>query len=343
MNFIQRNYKNILIGILFILFIIACLIIFYLLQNKNIKTSREVTGKVIIADKSYLIIETEKEDYLISNIKGTYEIGDTVKFSYFENKINNDTIPKQITINDEELIAKNKEELKDNKNHNNEINNNDTHNSNNEQNPENTNQNNTSTNTSSNKNTTNNSSTSNNSNNISQNNNTNNASNSNSNNYTNTSADVAVMNYMNELQTEMDKPSLGESVKKGFITVIDFLFYNGQIKGYTFNELSSSVKLKVLSMVLYFDSKIEKYFPGYKESISSTTKKVYNNVKNMIVSTYLNITTSICQNNSDICEQAKKDFASLKNNFGLTFDLIKDLASDGISNLKSWYEIWSGK
>jgi len=330
MNFIKRNSKNILIGILLVLFICACVVIFYLLHNRNIGVVKEITGKVIIADKTYLMIETE-DNYLISNIKGTYEVGDIVKFSYLESEVNNNINPKQIKINDEELIEKKpSENIKNEEINNSEEKKNDELENNSQINSNSTNNQNSNTNSSN--NVTNQNTTKPNNSNLNSNNTSNNE-----------NADTAVMNYMTNLQSDMDKSSLGESAKKGFITVVDFLFYNGTIKGYTFNELSNSVKLKVLSLSLYFDNKIEKYFPGYKESISNTTKKVYTNVKNMIVSSYLNITTSICENNSDICDQAKKDFQSLKTNFGLTFDLIKDIASDGINNLKNWYEIWSGK
>ena len=122
--------------------------------------------------------------------------------------------------------------------------------------------------------------------------------------------------------------------------MVDFLFYNGTIKGHTFNDLTSSAKLKVLSMALYFDSKIDKYFPGYKESISNTASKIYTNVKERIVKAYLTITTSICNANSELCNEAKSNFQELKNNFGLTWELLKDIAGDGLANLKNWYEIW---
>lgn len=319
MEFIRRNNKNILIGVLLILFIGACAIIFYLLNNRSTQMSKEITGKVIVSDKEYLIIESDKENYLISNIKGVYDIGDVVKFSYLESNVNNDINPKEIKISDEELIEKNEVENKDE-----EVNENDKEIDNKEE---------TNNQITSNNNSNNQSTTSKPNNNISTNTNSTN----------NTSADVEVMNYINTLQTEMDKPSLGESVKNGFVTVIDFLFYQGTIKGHTFNELSNSAKLKVLEAALYFDSKIEKYFPGYKESISGTANKIYNNVKSNIVSAYLNITTSICTSNNDLCNSAKEGFQSLKRNFGLTFDLIKDIAGDGITNLKNWYEIWSGK
>lgn len=308
MEFLKRNSKNIMIGILFILFISACITIFYLLTNKQTEVSRDITGTVIIADKEYLMIESNKENYLIINIKGNYEVGDKVKFTYIESETNIEKTPKEIKIRDEELIEKNKTEIKDNetenKDHN--INENVTKPSNNN----------------SNQNTIN---------------------KPNTNNEKLDNADTTVMNYMNTLQVEMNKPSLGESAKEYFITIIDFIFYKGTIMGHTFNELSNNIKLKVLSSVLYLDSKIDKYFPGYKESISSTTKKIYTNIKANIISVYLDITTTICNSNNELCASAKDGFQSLKKNFGLTFDLIKEIAGDGISNLKNWYEIWSGK
>lgn len=325
MTFLRKNSKNIIIGVLFILFIGACITIFYLLNNKKIEISKEIIGEVIIADKEYLIIESNNENYLITNIKGDYEVGDKIKFMYFESEANNEKSPKEIKIRDEELITKNTTDIKNEETNNkeNEINNS----TNSNQTEENKNQN-------------NNQKPNNNQNSNSDKPNTE-TSNNNSNKKEN--ADTAVLNYMNNLQTEMDKPSIGETAKKGFITVIDFLFYNGTIKGYRFSELTNSAKLKVLSIALYFDSKIEKYFPGYKESISNTTKKIYTNIKENIISTYLDITTAICANNNDLCTSAKDGFQSLKKNFGLTFDLIKDIAGGGLNNLKNWYEIWSGK
>lgn len=308
MEFLKRNSKNIKIGILFILFISACITIFYLLNNKQIEVSKDITGTVIIADKEYLMIERNNENYLISNIKGSYEIGDKVKFTYYESNINNAKSPKEIKIIDEEIISKNSSENKT------DLNNTDDKNNikdNNVEKPDN------------------------------EGNNSNIVNSNNKN--EDEKADDVVISYLNRVEAEMDKPSLGESAKEYFITIIDFIFYKGTIKGHTFNELSNSAKLKVLSSALYLDSKIDKYFPGYKESISSTTKNIYTNVKTSLISVYLDITTTICNSNNELCASAKDGFQSLKKNFGLTFDLIKEIAGDGVSNLKNWYEIWSGK
>lgn len=156
-------------------------------------------------------------------------------------------------------------------------------------------------------------------------------------------ADDEVLTYFDELDRSFQASSIKDSLKSGFITVVDFLFYNGTIKGHTFKDLSDSAKLKVLSMALYFDEKIETYFPGYKESISSTTNKIYTNAKNEILTTYLNVAAKVCENNEDLCTSAKEGFETLKKNFGLTWALIKDIAGDGLDSLKNWYEIFSGK
>ncbi len=156
------------------------------------------------------------------------------------------------------------------------------------------------------------------------------------------SADEEVLAYVNSLESDIDQ-GITSTLKNGFITIVDFLFYDGEIAGHTFSELTTRAKLEVLKAALWVDDKVDNIFPGYKETISNGANKAYNSVKNLIVSTYLDITSSICHNNSDLCESAKRDFQSLKDSFGFTWDLIKGLASSGLDKLASWYEIWSGK
>lgn len=311
--------KNIIIGSLILLLICLCVVIYILLTKKDNKII-EMTGTVIVSDSKYVIVEHDNEDYVISNIKGKYKVGDIVKFIYQESDLVINEEPKRLKITDEELI-KTKDDSLDNKT--NSVNNN-------------TNSTNNESNTSS-----ENKPSSDNSNNSNVNNSTGSGKPNTNTNIKN--ADDEVLSYFNNLNNDFNASSIKDSVKNGFITVIDFLFYKGKIKGYTFSELSDSAKLKVLSLALYFDSKIEKYFPGYKESISSTTSKVYTNVKEMIVKTYLELTTTICSKNSELCATAKEGFNDLKNTFSLSWALIKDIAGDGISSLKNWYEIWSGK
>lgn len=131
-----------------------------------------------------------------------------------------------------------------------------------------------------------------------------------------------------------------DNIKESFISIIDFIFYDGSINGYTFADLSDSAKLKIMKLAFSIDHKIDEYFPSYKETISEGTKKIYNNVKLYLVELYLNTTTQICNTNIELCQQAKEDFQFMKESFGITWDFLKSIAGGGIDKLKEWYEIF---
>ncbi|MDD6224269.1 MAG: hypothetical protein PUB18_04630 [bacterium] len=129
--------------------------------------------------------------------------------------------------------------------------------------------------------------------------------------------------------------TMREKVKNSFISIIDFIFYDKKIKEYTFHELTTTVKLKVIQLALTMDRKIEEYFPDYKESI----KGKYDRIQGRIAVKYLEITASLCDKaSSDTCQQAKKDFSNLKENFGLTWGLMEELTTSSKNKMKDFYE-----
>ena len=91
------------------------------------------------------------------------------------------------------------------------------------------------------------------------------------------SSEEEVVSYVEEVSDEVervvssgeDNKSVKEKLEDTFITLTDFIFYNGTIKGVTFDELTDSAKEKVLTAYEKIDSKIESYFPNYKENIIS--------------------------------------------------------------------------
>ncbi len=100
-------------------------------------------------------------------------------------------------------------------------------------------------------------------------------------------SDDEVVEYINDVTNEVSEldseKSLSqktkESLKKTFITLTDFIFYDGTIKGKTFKELSSEAQEKVLELYGKLDSKIESVFPNYKEEIKDTSTKTYSKAK----------------------------------------------------------------
>ncbi len=58
-----------------------------------------------------------------------------------------------------------------------------------------------------------------------------------------------------------------------FILFTDFLFYNGEINGVTFEELPEAVKEDVLNSFKEFDIIVSNYYPTYKEDFENFTDK----------------------------------------------------------------------
>ena len=140
--------------------------------------------------------------------------------------------------------------------------------------------------------------------------------------------------YFDRLSTSEDK----NVIKSGFVKVVDFLFYDEPIKGKKFSDLKESAKLKIIKAALYLDNKIDKYFPDYKESISTKSKDMYTKVKSKSVELYYKLSDKLCSNHEDLCDTAREEFQKLKTTLKLSIDLIKDIGGDGIDSLKKWYE-----
>ena len=151
-------------------------------------------------------------------------------------------------------------------------------------------------------------------------------------------ADENVVAYFNNEVNTADTKSKG-TLKNAFIKVVDFIFYDKDINGYYFKDLTASAKLKVIGLALKLDNIIDSHFPGYKDELSSS----YNKAKDNLITLYLNLTSEFCKNNDRICESAKNDFSLLKESLNLSWDVIKNLAKSGTNKLKEWYEIFSGK
>ena len=89
-------------------------------------------------------------------------------------------------------------------------------------------------------------------------------------------------NTLNSINTESNSSNFSDKAKATFISIVDFLFYDGTIKGVTFNELTDEGKQKVLEIANKIDVKLEEKVPGYKEKISSTTSNAYNKASEII-------------------------------------------------------------
>lgn len=162
----------------------------------------------------------------------------------------------------------------------------------------------------------------------------------------NLSKDQTILNYAVNLNQEVDESNnanIKDSIKSGFITVVDFIFYGGEIKGVTWNEISTATKAKVIYYTLLIDDKIDSKWPNYKETIGNKV----DDIKAKLIAKYMEITTNLCNNNPNGCEQAKSDFQLLKSSLSLTWEAVKSAFVYGYDKtttyLRTWYEVFSGK
>lgn len=136
---------------------------------------------------------------------------------------------------------------------------------------------------------------------------------------------------------EVEKTSTKASIKDGFVKIVDFIFYGEKINGTTFSELKDDVKLKIINIAYKIDSKLDSWFPGYKDTIKNAVKKVYTKIKERLTELYIKITNSICTSKPNLCATAKEDFSVMKEKFGITYEYLKSLYQKGKDKLSNWY------
>lgn len=98
--------------------------------------------------------------------------------------------------------------------------------------------------------------------------------------------DNIVIDELNNTLNNIEKSTRDENFKdkasSTFISIVDFLFYDGTIKGISFDELTEKGKEKVLEISSKIDVKLEEKCPGYKEKISNSTSKAYQKASKII-------------------------------------------------------------
>ena len=89
-------------------------------------------------------------------------------------------------------------------------------------------------------------------------------------------------NTLKNIEESPQDENFKDKASSTFISIVDFLFYDGTIKGISFDELTEKGKEKVLEISSKIDVKLEEKCPGYKEKISNSTSKAYQKASKII-------------------------------------------------------------
>ena len=162
------------------------------------------------------------------------------------------------------------------------------------------------------------------------------------------SNDVVVINSLESSLNSINNgdasnKSFGDSAKGVFVSIVDFLFYDGEINGVTFDELTDKGKEQVLKLANKVDGAIESKIPGYKETISDTASKAFNKASEVIKSGANNLNNfareklgeenyqSIIDAKDELVYYTKNAINFLGDVGGKAFNSVKD-------KLDSWYQ-----
>ncbi len=159
--------------------------------------------------------------------------------------------------------------------------------------------------------------------------------------------DKDVINTLSDTLGEVQKATPGENFTKNakstFINIVDFLFYDGTIKGVTFKELTDQGKQKVLELAHSIDIKIEEKAPGYKDSIKSGTGVAFNKASEVIKNGANNLNNfakdKLGDENYQLIIDAKDELLTYtKSAAGFVSDVGSSLFSSAKDKLNKWYQ-----
>lgn len=159
--------------------------------------------------------------------------------------------------------------------------------------------------------------------------------------------DSAVLDEFSAIGNEIiDSRYSSDFLDKGkmyFIYCVDFLFYDGEIKGVKYSDLSDMAKQQLINDIITIDDLICSKFPNYKETISDNSSAVYSKAGEIIHSGYTSIKdfsreklgednyNKIGEYKDLFIEQTSEDWDEFT-------DIVGSGCDKGKSKVKEWYE-----
>ena len=153
---------------------------------------------------------------------------------------------------------------------------------------------------------------------------------------------------LNNINKNANDKDFSKKAKATFISIVDFLFYDGTIKGVTFNELTEKGKTEVLKLANKIDTTLEEKSTGYKETISATTSKAYKKASQIIKDSANDINNfakeSLGDENYNSIIEAKDELLLYsKNALNFITGNSSKILNDTKNKLNDWYQDFKNK
>lgn len=155
--------------------------------------------------------------------------------------------------------------------------------------------------------------------------------------------DSKIISFFENIDDKITEKSyqVKDELVKDYKIAYDFIFNDGTIKGYTFDELKDKTKAKVTSIYLKIDEKIESHFPDYKDTIKEKAGYAKDKVKSKLTSLKKKVTDYIKEEvgedkyNSWI-DTKDKYVEGFKEQVKDDFNELKELGGKAKEKIKSW-------
>lgn len=157
--------------------------------------------------------------------------------------------------------------------------------------------------------------------------------------------DEIIISYFEETEKEIeniinsDNENIKQKISEKVVILIDFLFYDGEIKGIKLDEITDETKDILLDIILKIDTKVEEKIPDYKTTISDKCSTALNWLKEKANNGIVKI-DDFLNEKIDNYDKIKEGFNEVIENTKDDFEEVKDIASDGFSKIKEYYENW---
>jgi len=164
------------------------------------------------------------------------------------------------------------------------------------------------------------------------------------------SSDSQALEYFNAAESKVD--SMNDNIDKVktegkalFVKLVDFIYYDTEINGIKFDDLTSATQEKLVAIVNSIDSKIEAKIPGYKQTVVDYTGKTYTYLGEKLKQGITYVDTKISENvnpdtYAEVKEQTSGAVDTIKESVGTAIDITKETLAAGKEKLKKWYEGW---
>jgi hypothetical protein len=142
-------------------------------------------------------------------------------------------------------------------------------------------------------------------------------------------------------EVKEDDSTLKDKAKSIFISIVDFIFLDGEIDGVKFNDLTDKGKQEVLKIANNIDDKIESKIPNYKTTIKNDYNIATDKIKEIIKNGANNINDftkeKLSESDYNNLVKSKDDIIYYsKGAINLLTGVTKE-AYEKVKNIKDWY------